>query len=85
MEYDQDLTLRLKKVEGQIRGIQKMLEDNRDCMDVIQQLQAVKSAINSTNQLIIKQYLNKCINDGSINSGQDKINELLKLLTWIEK
>jgi DNA-binding FrmR family transcriptional regulator len=85
MEYDQDLTLRLKKVEGQIRGIQKMLEDNRDCMDVIQQLQAVKSAINSINQLIIKQYLNKCINDGSIYSGQEKINELLKILTWIEK
>lgn len=85
MEYDQDLTLRLKKAEGQIRGIQKMLEEERDCLDVIQQLQAVKSAINSTNQLLIKHYLVKCMNSSTVNTDQENLNNLSKLISWIEK
>ena len=57
MEYNKDLSLRLKKVEGQIRGVEKMLEESRNCVDIIQQLQAAQSAISSTNQLIIQAIL----------------------------
>ncbi|HYP61309.1 MAG TPA: metal-sensitive transcriptional regulator [Thermomicrobiales bacterium] len=42
-----DLTARLKRIEGQARGIQKMLEDGRDCSDVINQISAIKAATNA--------------------------------------
>jgi len=84
MEYNKDLSLRLKKVEGQIRGVEKMLEESRNCVDIIQQLQAAQSAISSTNQLIIRQYLSQCLRDDVRNTDQDKINELSKLFTMLE-
>ncbi len=84
MEYNKELGLRLKKVEGQIRGVEKMLEESRNCVDIIQQLQASQSAISSTNQLIIRQYLSQCLKDGINNSDQEKINELSKLFSLLE-
>ena len=83
MEYNKDISLRLKKVEGQIRGIQKMLDEDRNCVDVIQQLQAIQSAISSTNQLIIKQYLSNCFKDSNLDS-EEKINEVSKLMALIK-
>ena len=84
MEYNKDLGLRLKKVEGQIRGVEKMLEESRNCVEIIQQLQAAQSAISSTNQLIIRQYLSQCLRDNGINTDQDKINEFSKLFSLLE-
>jgi DNA-binding FrmR family transcriptional regulator len=84
MEYNKDLTLRLKKVEGQLHGVLKMLEDRRNCVDIIQQLQAAQSAISSTNQLIIRQYLSQCLKEGINNSDLEKINELSKLFSLLE-
>ncbi len=83
MEYNKDISLRLKKVEGQIRGIQKMLDEDRNCVDVIQQLQAIQSAVSSTNQLIIKQYLSNCFKDSNLDS-EEKINEVSKLMALIK-
>jgi DNA-binding FrmR family transcriptional regulator len=85
MEYNKDISLRLKKVEGQIRGIQKMLDENRNCMDIIQQLQAIQSAVSSTNQLIIKQYLSNCFKDSNLGSDQEKLNEVSKLFALIKE
>lgn len=84
MEYNKDLTLRLKKVEGQLHGVLKMLEDKRSCVDIIQQLQAAQSAISSTNQMIIRQYLSQCLKDGINNSDQENINEISKLFSLLE-
>jgi DNA-binding FrmR family transcriptional regulator len=84
MEYNKDLGLRLKKVEGQIRGVEKMLEESRNCVEIIQQLQAAQSAISSTNQLIIRQYLSQCLRDNGVNTDQDKINEFSKLFSLLE-
>jgi DNA-binding FrmR family transcriptional regulator len=84
MEYNKDLGMRLKKVEGQIRGVEKMLEESRNCVEIIQQLQAAQSAISSTNQLIIRQYLSQCLRDNGVNTDQDKINEFSKLFSLLE-
>lgn len=52
---------RLKKIEGQIRGIQKMVLDSRECSDILIQMSAVKSALKKTNYLILKRYADKCL------------------------
>jgi DNA-binding FrmR family transcriptional regulator len=54
------LLKRLKRAEGQIRGIQKMIEDGRECESVITQLAAVRSAIESVAGLILNNYMKIC-------------------------
>ena len=54
---------RLKRSEGQLRGIQKMMEEERDCVDIITQLTAVRSSIDRVIELIITENLMACIND----------------------
>ncbi|BAJ63295.1 MULTISPECIES: metal-sensitive transcriptional regulator [Anaerolinea] len=52
---------RLKIVEGHIRGIQKMLEEDAYCIDVIRQIQAVQSSLNKVSTLLLEQHLNSCV------------------------
>lgn len=54
---------RLKRSEGQLRGIQKMMEEERDCAEIITQLTAVRSSIDRVIELIITENLTACIND----------------------
>ncbi|HEU0116700.1 MAG TPA: metal-sensitive transcriptional regulator [Thermomicrobiales bacterium] len=52
---------RLRKVEGQAKGIQRMIEDGRDCLDVINQLAAVKAAINAVSGELLEAYALRCL------------------------
>ena len=54
---------RLKRSEGQLRGIQKMMEEERDCIDIITQLTAVRSSVDRIIELMITENLTSCIND----------------------
>ena len=54
---------RLKRSEGQLRGIQKMKEEERDCIDIITQLTAVRSSVDRIIELMITENLTTCIND----------------------
>jgi len=53
---------RLKRSEGQLRGIQKMMEEDRDCVDIITQLTAVRSSVERIIELMITENLTTCIN-----------------------
>ena len=53
---------RLKRSEGQLRGIQKMIEEDRDCADIVTQLTAVKSSVERVIEMIITENLTGCIN-----------------------
>lgn len=71
---------RLKKIGGQINGIQKMIEEKRYCVDILQQLGAVKSAINSLQANLLETHLTNCVKETfSLNQEKDidgKIAEL---------
>ena len=54
---------RLKRSEGQLRGIQKMMEEERDCVDIITQLTAARSSVDRIIELMITENLTSCIND----------------------
>lgn len=54
------LVIRLKKIEGQARGLQKMIESGRDCESILTQLAAVRSAIESVGALVLNNYLKFC-------------------------
>jgi DNA-binding FrmR family transcriptional regulator len=56
-----NVSLRLKRIEGQIRGIQRMVEEGRDCRDIVNQVVAVKSALSSLNAVMLSCYVRDCM------------------------
>ena len=62
---------RLKRVEGQIRGIQKMIEDERGCENIIMQLAAARSAIEGTGALLLNNYMKICFRNNNETSETD--------------
>ena len=83
-EHDPTLIARLNRIEGQIRGISKMVGEGRYCIDILTQLQAVRAALGKVESAILSEHFGKCI-EGAITSGdaveqRAKINELIQLL-----
>lgn len=82
MEYHKQTKNRLKRIEGQVRGILKMMEDNQDCEKVITQLSAVASALDHTVGVIVSENLKNCLMK-QIHSGdntEELVNDAVKLL-----
>ncbi|TVY00987.1 metal-sensitive transcriptional regulator [Paenibacillus cremeus] len=61
MKYDEDVKKRLKRIEGQVRGVLKMMEEEQDCKDVVSQLSAVRSAADKAIAYIVAVNLEHCI------------------------
>ncbi|MGG5254153.1 metal-sensitive transcriptional regulator [Neobacillus sp. SM06] len=77
MVYTDKTINRLKRVEGQIRGILRMMEEGKECKDVITQLSAARSAIDRTIAVIVSANLEHCIRE-SIDSGNDDSSKLVQ-------
>ena len=82
MTYDEKVKNRLSRMEGQLRGIQRMMEEGKDCQDVITQLSAVRSGIERAIGLIVSQNLVECVRAAEGNEEQvnESIAEAVKLL-----
>ena len=79
------LLTRLKTVEGQIRGIQKMVEADAYCPDILMQVSAVSNALNSFNKLLLASHIRGCVSD-DIREGRDgKVDELCTMLQKLMK
>jgi len=79
----QDLLLRLRRVEGQVRGVQKMVEDERYCPDVLVQMSAIHESLRAVERILMKDHLQHCATE-ALRSGDDKqaqrtYNELTEL------
>lgn len=75
---------RLSRIEGQVRGIARMVEEDRYCIDVLTQLQAVRAALAKVETEMLRDHLGHCI-EGAIVSGdkdqqREKASELIQLL-----
>lgn len=82
MNYDDKVKNRLSRMEGQLRGIHRMMEEEKDCQDVITQLSAVRSGIERTIGLIVSENLVECVRgaDGNEDQMNESIAEAVKLL-----
>ena len=76
MEYDKSIVNRLKRIEGQIKGVLNMIEQNKDCKDVITQLSASRTAIDRTIGLIVSANLEQCVRENIEN--EENTRELVK-------
>ena len=73
--------VRLKRIEGQVRGIQKMVEERRYCIDIINQITAVSKALEQVGLVVMKRHMESCVAD-SIRSDKPngKIKELISAI-----
>ncbi len=62
-EIQQNIHSRLRKIEGQIRGLQAMVNNGKDCEQILTQLRAAQSALRSVSSLVLKSYLLKCYSE----------------------
>ena len=83
-EY-KDLTNRLSRIEGQVRGIRKMLEEDAYCPDIMVQVAAVKSALDGFNSVLLSNHIKTCVVDDLINGDEDSIEELISTIRKISK
>ncbi len=77
MKHDSALN-RLKNVEGHIRGIERMIEEDVYCIDVIRQIQAVQAALNKVNAMILEGHLNSCLITAVRGEDADERERVLK-------
>jgi DNA-binding FrmR family transcriptional regulator len=83
-EY-KDLINRLSRIEGQIRGIKRMLDEDCYCPDIITQVAAANAALNSFNKVLLANHIKTCVAD-DIRAGKDEtIDELLNTLQKLMK
>jgi len=72
---------RLKTVEGHIRGIERMIEDDAYCIDVIRQIQAVQAALNKVSTIILNEHLNSCLITAVRGDDPDERERVLREIT----
>ncbi len=83
-EY-RDLVHRLNRIEGQIRGVRNMVEEDRYCVDILTQVSAIQSALNSFNKVLLSNHIKSCVVD-EIREGKDEaVDELCETLKRLMK
>ena len=83
-EY-RDLMNRLKRIEGQVRGIQTMLEKDAYCTDILCQVSAVNAALNSFNKKLLANHIRTCVADNIRQGNDDVVEELVNALQKLMK
>ena len=79
----EDALRRLKNAEGHLRGIQRMLEEETYCIDVIQQIQAVQAALNKVTTMILEEHLSSCVITAIKGEDPQERERVLKEITGV--
>ena len=80
-----DLMNRLKRIEGQVRGLQRMLDEDAYCPDILTQASAVNSALNSFCRVLLTSHLRTCVTEDIRAGREDTIDELMGTLQKLMK
>ena len=75
-ELNKDLLARLARIEGQVKGVAKMVEAQRPCLEVLQQLASVQAAMKGVTKTVLRNYLERCATD-AIRSGDNAVYDEL--------
>lgn len=76
---------RLKKIQGQMKGIAGMIESGKECEDILTQVKAVRAALKSMNTLIVRRYLLTCNQELETKEGEERQQQLDKMVTVISR
>lgn len=77
---NKDIENRLASIEGHIKGVKKMLIDDKPCEDVLVQLSAIESAVNAAGKLLLKAHLKHCVKEGVEHGDYDVLDRFSRIL-----
>ena len=79
-----NVTRRLSRIEGQVRGVAKMVNEDRYCVDIVRQVQAIKAALTSLETVMLDDHLENCVESAlkcnSLKARREKVEELVAVL-----
>ena len=75
-----DLMNRLKRIEGQVRGVENMLDNDAYCIDILMQVSAITSALNSFNKVLLANHMKTCVTENIKEGNDEVIDELVKAM-----
>ncbi len=76
---------RLKRIEGQVRGVQGMLDNDAYCIDILVQVSAINAALNSFNKELLSNHLKTCVKNNIQGGNDEVVDELIKVLPKLMK
>ncbi len=77
---------RLKRIEGQIKGIMKMVDDGRYCPDILQQISALTGAMDEVSLILLESHLSGCVTDAiQTQNGEASIQEVMHIIRKVVK
>lgn len=79
------LVSRLSRIEGQVRGMKAMVEDDRYCVDIVTQVSAVQAALNSFNKELLARHIKTCVSEDIREGNEEAVDELCELLKKLMK
>ena len=84
-EEKQALINRLRRIEGQVRGVQGMIERDAYCVDILTQVQAVSSALTSFSTALLESHMRTCVRDDILNGRDEVLDELVEVISRLVK
>ena len=80
-----DLITRLNRIEGQVRGIRKMVEEERYCVEILTQVSAVQSALNGFNKKLLASHIHSCVVEDIREGNDEAVDELCEIIQKLMK
>jgi len=80
---EQDILARLRRIEGQMRGIQKMIEDRRGCDEVLAQLMSARTALDGAAAQVVTAYVDECLSQKAPEEARREIGRAVRLLSRV--
>jgi CsoR family transcriptional regulator, copper-sensing transcriptional repressor len=81
----QSLITRLNRIEGQIRGIRRMVQEPRLCVEILQQLAAAEAALNRISLAVFKYHVDNCVTDGVSKGDPERRKQLTELVDIVDR
>ncbi len=75
-----DLTARLRRIEGQVRGVQRMLDEDRDCTEILQQMSAIRSAVHQSSLVLARAYIVRQLHESQEEDADVVLDRLMTAL-----
>jgi DNA-binding FrmR family transcriptional regulator len=76
---------RLRRIEGQVRGLQRMIDDDRYCIDVLTQISSVTAALDAVALGLVDEHLRHCVLDAAIENGDERDRKLHEAVAAVER
>ena len=85
-ELTHQLLTRLRRIEGQTRGVQRMVDEEKYCVDIMNQITGIQSALEQVSLLLLQNHLEQCVSEAIIEGkGEEKISEIMHVIRQYTK